>query len=309
MTTIQGISQFSKNLFQTAVTIGTFDGVHLGHRKILERLTNNAKKNGLKSTVLTFFPHPRMVLQKDTDIKLLNTLDEKIQILESIGLDYLIIHPFTKDFSRLSATEFVRDILVNSLKTKKIIIGYDHRFGRNRNANIQDLIAFGNTLDFDVEEIPAQEIDEVSVSSTKIRNALLDGDITTANSYLNYPYMLTGTIKRGKGLGKQFGFPTANLHIPEDYKLIPKNGVYVVKSTIDGTEYFGMMNIGFNPTVSGKEKSIEVNFFDFEGNLYDKKLQVSLLHRIRDEHKFDSIEELQEQLKQDRVQSLLLISK
>ncbi len=309
MTTIQGISQLSKNLSQTAVTIGTFDGVHLGHRKILERLTNNAKKNGLKSTVLTFFPHPRMVLQKDTDIKLLNTLDEKIQILESIGLDYLIIHPFTKDFSRLSATEFVRDILVNSLKTKKIIIGYDHRFGRNRNANIQDLIAFGNTLDFDVEEIPAQEIDEVSVSSTKIRNALLDGDITTANSYLNYPYMLTGTIKRGKGLGKQFGFPTANLHIPEDYKLIPKNGVYVVKSTIDGTEYFGMMNIGFNPTVSGKEKSIEVNFFDFEGNLYDKKLKVSLLHRIRDEHKFDSIEELQEQLKQDRVQSLSLISK
>ncbi|MEX0315913.1 MAG: bifunctional riboflavin kinase/FAD synthetase [Allomuricauda sp.] len=309
MTTIQGISQFSNNPFQTAVTIGTFDGVHLGHRKILERLINNAKNDGLKSTVLTFFPHPRMVLQKDTDIKLLNTLDEKVQILDAMGLDYLIIHPFTKDFSRLSATEFVRDILVNSLKTKKIIIGYDHRFGRNRNANIQDLITFGNTLDFAVEEIPAQEIDEVSVSSTKIRNALLEGDISTANSYLNYPYMLTGSIKRGKGLGKQFGFPTANLHIQEDYKLVPKNGVYVVKSTIDRTEHFGMMNIGFNPTVSGKEKSIEVNFFDFEGNLYDKKIQVSILHRIRDEHKFDSVKELQEQLKQDKKQSLALISK
>ncbi|WP_190810752.1 bifunctional riboflavin kinase/FAD synthetase [Flagellimonas sp. S3867] len=309
MVTVQGISQFSDSSFQTAVTIGTFDGVHLGHGKILERLINNAKNDGLKSTVLTFFPHPRMVLQKDTDIKLLNTLDEKIQILDEMGLDYLIIHPFTKDFSRLSATEFVRDILVNSLKTKKIIIGYDHRFGRNRNANIQDLVTFGNALDFEVEEIPAQEIDAVSVSSTKIRNALLEGDITTANSYLTYPYMLTGAIKKGKGLGKQFGFPTANLHIAEDYKLIPKNGVYVVKSIINGKEHHGMMNIGFNPTVSGTEKSIEVNFFEFEGDLYDKKIQVNILHRIRDEHKFDSVKELQEQLKQDKKQSLLLISK
>lgn len=250
-----------------------------------------------------------MVLQKDTDIKLLNTLEEKVQILESMGLDYLIIHPFTKEFSRLSAIEFVRDILVNDLKTKKIIIGYDHRFGRNRNANIQDLMTFGSTLDFEVEEIPAQEIDDVSVSSTKIRNALLSGDIATANSYLNYAYMLTGTIKKGKGLGKQFGFPTANLHIAEPYKLIPKNGVYVVKSSIDGKTYFGMMNIGFNPTVSGTEKSIEVNFFDFEGDLYDKKVQVGILHRIRDEHKFDSVEELREQLKKDKKQSLTLISK
>ena len=258
------------------MTIGTFDGVHVGHSKILERLINNAKNAGLKSTVLTFFPHPRMVLQKDTEIKLLNTLEEKVQILDAIGLDYLVIHPFTKDFSRLSATEFVRDILVNNLRTKKIIIGYDHRFGRNRNANIQDLIAFGNTLDFEVEEIPAQEIDDVSVSSTKIRNALLEGDIVTANNYLNYAYMLTGTIKKGKGLGKQFGFPTANLHIAEEYKLIPKNGVYVVKSILDQKEHFGMMNIGYNPTVSGKEKSIEVNFFEFDGNLYDKKIQIAL---------------------------------
>lgn len=309
MVTVQGISQFSDISFKTAITIGTFDGVHLGHSKILERLINNAKNEGLKSTVLTFFPHPRMVLQKDTDIKLLNTLDEKVQILDAMGLDYLIIHPFTKDFSRLSATEFVRDILVNTLNTKKIIIGYDHRFGRNRNANIQDLNTFGNALGFDVEEIPAQEIDEVSVSSTKIRNALLEGDIATANEYLTYPYMLTGTIKKGKGLGKQFGFPTANLHIAENYKLIPKNGVYVVKGIINGNEHHGMMNIGFNPTVSGTEKSIEVNFFEFEGDLYDKKIQVNILHRIRDEHKFDSVEELQEQLKQDKKQSLLLISK
>ncbi|WP_298868856.1 bifunctional riboflavin kinase/FAD synthetase [uncultured Allomuricauda sp.] len=309
METFKGISHFIDNTFQTAVTIGTFDGVHLGHSKILERLINNAKTSGLKATVLTFFPHPRMVLQKDTDIKLLNTLDEKMEKMDSLGLDYLIVHPFTKDFSRLSATEFVRDVLVNQLKTKKIIIGYDHRFGRNRNANIQDLMAFGATLDFEVEEIPAQEIDDVSVSSTKIRNALLEGNIETANSYLNYSYMLTGTIKKGKGLGKQFGFPTANLHIPEAYKLIPKNGVYVVKSTLNDKEYFGMMNIGFNPTVSGTEKSIEINFFDFEGSLYDTKIQVNILHRIRDEHKFDSVEELREQLKKDRKTSLTLISK
>lgn len=290
-------------------TIGTFDGVHLGHRKILERLTNNAKKTGLKSTVLTFFPHPRMVLQKDVDIKLLNTLEEKTQILETLGLDYLIVHPFTKEFSRLSATDFVNDILVNGLKTKKIIIGYDHRFGRNRNANIQDLIAFGETLDFEVEEIPAQEVDDISVSSTKIRKALLEGDITTANNYLSYAYMLTGTIKKGKGMGRDFGFPTANLHIAETYKLIPKTGAYVVSSAINGKVYFGMMNIGFNPTVDGTEKSIEVNFFDFEGDLYDQKIQVSLLHRIRDEQKFSSIEELKAQLKKDKDYSLELISK
>ncbi|WP_375323362.1 bifunctional riboflavin kinase/FAD synthetase [Flagellimonas sp. GZD32] len=309
METIQNISKYKDFNHHTVITIGTFDGVHLGHRKILERLINSAKKSGLKSTVLTFFPHPRMVLQKDVDIKLLNTIEEKKQILETLGLDYLIIHPFTKDFSRLSATDFVRDLLVNGLKAKKIIIGYDHHFGRNRNANIQDLIAFGNALDFEVEEIPAQEIDDVSVSSTKIRNALLEGDVDTANNYLSYAYSLSGTIKKGKGLGKEFGFPTANLHVQESYKLIPKTGAYVVQSTLDGQKYFGMMNIGYNPTVDGTEKSIEVNFFDFEGDLYDKKLQVEILHRIRDEHKFNSIEELKEQLKKDKAFSLELISK
>lgn len=309
METIHNISDFKNVPYQTVVTIGTFDGVHLGHRKILERLTNNAKNTGLKSTVLTFFPHPRMVLQKDVDIKLLNTLEEKKQILETLGLDYLIIHPFTKQFSRLSAIDFVRDILVNNIKSKRIIIGYDHRFGRNRNANIQNLMAFGSTFDFEVEEIPAQEIDDVSVSSTKIRKALMEGDVETANSYLNYAYMLTGTVKKGKGLGRDFGFPTANLHIAEDYKLIPKNGAYVVKSDLGGNTYFGMMNIGFNPTVDGSRKSIEVNFFEFEGNLYDTKIQVQLLHRIRDEHKFNSIEELKEQLKKDKNHSLDLISK
>jgi riboflavin kinase/FMN adenylyltransferase len=305
--TVQSISNYDKK-HPTAITIGTFDGVHIGHRKILERLINDAKKTNLRSTVLTFFPHPRMVLQKDTEIRLLNTIQEKIKILEFIGLDYLIIHPFTLEFSRLSSTEFVRDILVNELKVKKIIIGYDHRFGRNRNANIQDLSAFGNTLNFEVEEIPAQEIDDVSVSSTKIRNALIEGDIKTANEYLGYNYMLTGDVKKGKGLGRQLNFPTANLFIAEEYKLIPKNGVYVVKSILNDKLYYGMMNIGFNPTVDGSSKSIEIHFFDFKADLYEQNIQVDILERIRDEHKFNSLEELKAQLLKDKETSIALIS-
>ncbi len=307
MVTVQGISKF-KNKLPTAITIGTFDGVHIGHRQILQRLINNAKEANLNSVLVTFFPHPRMVLQKESNIKLLNTLDEKIEILRDLGLDYIIVHPFTKEFSRLSAIEFVRDILVNQLKSKKIIIGYDHRFGRNRNANINDLITFGNTLDFEVEEISAQEVDEVSVSSTKIRTALEEADIVTANSYLGYAFMLTGTVQKGKGLGRQIAFPTANIKIAESYKLIPKNGVYVVRSRIDEKVYHGMMNIGFNPTVEGTEKSIEVHFFDLNQDLYDKKIKVELLHHLRDEHKFDSVAELKLQLLKDKQASLALIA-
>jgi riboflavin kinase/FMN adenylyltransferase len=305
--TVQSISNYDKK-HPTAITIGTFDGVHIGHRKILERLINDAKSTGLRSTVLTFFPHPRMVLQKDTEIRLLNTIQEKIKILERIGLDYLIIHPFTLEFSRLSSTEFVRDILVNELQAKKIIIGYDHRFGRNRNANIQDLFAFGNTLNFEVEEIAAQEIDDVSVSSTKIRNAIIDGDMKTANEYLGYNYMLTGDVKKGKGLGRQLNFPTANLFIKEKYKLIPKNGVYVVKSILNDKLVYGMMNIGFNPTVDGSSKSIEIHFFDFKSDIYGENIQVDILQRIRDEHKFNSLEELKTQLLKDKQTSIAIIS-
>ena len=307
MITVQSISKYDKT-HPTVITIGTFDGVHIGHRKILERVINDAKKTERVATVLTFFPHPRMVLQKDTELKLLNTIDEKMKILEGLGLDYLVIQPFTKDFSRLSATEFVRDILVNSLHTKKVIIGYDHRFGRNRNANISDLIAFGSTLDFEVEEIPAQEIEAVSVSSTKIRLALQEGDVKTANKYLGYAYMLSGVVIRGKGLGKNLDFPTANLHIEESYKLIPKNGVYVIKSTLENNTVYGMMNIGFNPTVDGEDRSIEVHFFDYTQDLYDRQIQVDILEWIRDEHKFDSLQELRTQLIQDKETALAIIS-
>ncbi|WP_159302868.1 bifunctional riboflavin kinase/FAD synthetase [Maribacter litoralis] len=308
MITVRNISKY-KEEHPTVMTIGTFDGVHIGHLKILNKIINHAKSTELKSSVLTFFPHPRMVLQKDANIKLLNTIEEKINILERLGLDVLIIHPFTKEFSRLTATEFVRDILVNTLNTKKVIIGYDHRFGRNRTANINDLVTFGNTYDFSVDEIPAQEIDDVSVSSTKIRKALEDGDIETANNYLGYDYMLTGTIIKGKGIGKQLGYPTANLSIAEDYKLIPKNGAYVVNSVINGKTVYGMMNIGFNPTVNGTKKSIEVNFFNFDADLYNLKIQVNILVRLRDEHKFETVDALKTQLAKDKEKSLHYINR
>lgn len=308
MITVQSISQYDK-AHATAITIGTFDGVHIGHRKILERLINNSRTLGLKSVVLTFFPHPRMVLQQDTSIQLLNTVEEKIRIMKGLGLDYLIVHPFTKEFSRLSASEFVEDVLVGALRMKKIIIGYDHRFGRNRNADINDLKDFGEALDFGVEEISAQEINDVSVSSTKIRKALEQGDIQTANTFLGYRYMLSGTIVRGKGLGKKLDFPTANLSIPETYKLIPKDGVYVVGSEINGTTVYGMMNIGFNPTFEGKVRTIETNFFGFDQNIYGQNLQIDIIDRIRDEYKFSSVEALKAQLRKDREVSLSIISK
>lgn len=306
MVTVQSISKYDKR-HTTAITIGTFDGVHIGHKKILDRLLREARRTGLQATVLTFYPHPRLVLQKDSELKLLNTIDEKIQIMEDTGIDNLIIHPFTKEFSRLTALEFVRDILVNQLAIKKVIIGYDHRFGRNRNANIKDLIAFGSTFDFEVEEIPVQEIDEISVSSTKIRKALLDGEVITANSYLGYQYMITGKVVKGKGLGRELKFPTANLRIAESYKLIPKNGAYAISAIIDRQQVFGMMNIGFNPTVDGTQKSIEVHFFDFSGNLYEKTVQVRLIDRLRDERKFNSLEDLKIQLQKDKVNALKAI--
>lgn len=295
------IQDFKSNS-PTTVTLGTFDGVHLGHKKIIERLTQHSPEKH-QSLVLTFFPHPRMVLQEKSDIKLLNTIQEKADLLEKAGLQNLIIHPFDQSFSQLSAEEFVKTILVDQFNVGKIIIGHDHRFGKNRSADIHDLIAFGQKYHFDVEQISAEEIDEVSISSTKIRNALYDGNIHLANEYLGYNYFLTGIVVKGKQLGRTIGFPTANLKIEEEYKLIPQNGVYVVKSTIDQKEVFGMMNIGTNPTVGGQFKTIETNFLDFSGDLYDKELKIELLYRIRSEEKFTSIEALKKQISKDKMKT------
>ena len=288
----------SKN---TVVTIGTFDGVHIGHQKIVNRLVNQAE---LDSVILTFFPHPRMVLQQDNTIKLLHTIEEKTSVLEQLGLDHLVIHPFTKEFSRLTAQQFVENILVNQLKAKKIIIGYDHRFGRNRTADISTLKDFGEQYGFVVEEITKQDVDDVAVSSTKIRTALQKGQIEKANAFLGQPYMLTGTIVKGKGIGKTLGYPTANIQIEEAYKLIPKNGVYIVKTNFKGITYFGMMNIGTNPTVGGKSQTIETYFFNMDTDLYGSKMTIQMLKRIRDEKKFASVDQLIEAMQNDEKISI-----
>jgi riboflavin kinase/FMN adenylyltransferase len=292
----------------TVVTIGTFDGVHIGHKKIIKQLIDVSKRDNLKSAVLTFFPHPRMVLQKDSKIKLINTIEERGKILEALGLDYLVIKKFTKEFSRLNAEDFVKQILVDKLHAKKVIIGYDHRFGRNRNASIDDLKKFGLVYGFEVIEIPVEDIDDVSVSSTKIRTALIEGNITKANTFLGNPFMLNGIIVKGKGLGRQLDFPTANILLKEAYKLIPKHGSYIVRSVIDKTLVYGMMNIGVNPTVSGNKESIEIHFFDFDKDIYGKKIQIDLLQRIRDEHKFESVEVLKQQLAKDKEVALQYIN-
>ncbi len=307
MKIIRSITAFNSSE-KTIVTIGTFDGIHIGHQKILKDLIKMAKKEGKKSVLLTFFPHPRMVLQKDNKILLLNTIEEKSGLLEKMGLDYLIIHPFSKEFSRLTALDFVRDILVNKLNTSRLIIGYDHHFGKNREGNIHQLKEYSLLYDFKVEEIPAQDIDDVSVSSTKIRTALKEGNLKTANNYLGYHYMLNGTVVSGKKLGGTIGFPTANLEIKEPYKLIPKTGVYIIKTHINTVLYTGIMNIGFNPTVLGKHQTVEAHLFDFNEDLYGKEIMIEFIYFLREEHKFESIEELVVQLNIDKENAISYLS-
>jgi len=292
---------------KTILTLGTFDGVHIGHAAILKKLTQNTADGKFESAVLTFFPHPRMVLQGKSDLKLLNTINEKIDLLEKIGIENLIIHPFDANFSQLSAEEFVKTVLVDQLHIQKIIIGYDHRFGKNRTANIDDLTAFGLKYGFEVEQISAQEINDISISSTKIRTALEDGEINLANEYLGYSYFLSGNVVKGKQLGRTIGFPTANIELEEEYKLVPKNGVYIVTAEIDGKSVYGMMNIGFNPTVQGEKRTIEVHFFDFDLDIYDRHIRVAILQRIRSEEKFESVEFLKIQLGKDKDFSIQYI--
>lgn len=276
----------------------------MGHKKVLNKLHNLALEKQAESVLLTFFPHPRMVLQQDLDIKLLNTIEEKKKHIASHDIDHLIIHPFDLEFSRLTAEEFVKDVLVDQLNICTIIIGHDHRFGRNRTATIDDLIDFGTKYNFEVEQITAKEIDEIAISSTKIRNALLEGDIATANIFLGYNYSLQGEVIEGKKLGRTIHFPTANLKVDEKYKLIPKNGVYMVSVKINSKPFFGMMNIGTNPTVSDSEQSIEVHVFDFNESIYHQNITVSFLERIREEKKYDSLFDLKDQLEKDKLYCL-----
>ena len=280
------------------LTLGTFDGIHQGHRKIISKLTSESKKHDLKSIILTFFPHPRNIVSSKK-IKSISTIDEKIQIFSELNLDELIIQNFNKSFSEMGAEEFIK-LLVNNLNLKKIIVGYNHRFGKNRSADIDVLRDFSTKYDFEVVEIKAFEVEKIKISSTKIRNAIDDGNIDICNNYLGYNFNINGIVVKGKSIGKSIGFPTANINIAEEYKIIPKNGVYLVRCFFEKNKFYGMMNIGYNPTFGSNEKTIEVNIFDFSKDLYDKNIRIEFLKFIRDEIKFDNAQELQNQLINDR---------
>jgi riboflavin kinase/FMN adenylyltransferase len=294
---------------RSVVTIGTFDGIHLGHKKILSRLIKSSKNKDLNSVVLTFFPHPRIILNKYNEVKMIDTLDEKIIHLNEIGIDSLIIHPFDKNFSLLSANQFIKDFLVDKLKIKHIIIGYDHRFGKGREASVTDLKNYADDYDFTVEEIKAQEIEKITVSSTKIRNSINQGDIKTTEKYLGRYFNLTGKVVKGDGLGKKINYPTANIFIEETYKIIPKDGVYLVETIIKDKLFKGMMNIGHRPTIGTNVKSIEVHLFNFNEDIYGQVISIKMISKIRDEKKFSSIQALKEQLVKDENYCLKLINK
>lgn len=290
------------------VTAGTFDGVHIGHRKIINRLNELSTIIHGESVVLTFEPHPRLVIfPDDNQLKLLNTLEEKIKLLESVGVQHLIVIPFTRDFSRLSAKEYVQTILIDKLHLRKLVIGYDHQFGRNREGSIEELKKMAPELNFEVEEIPPQDIDAVKVSSTKIREALKNGDIYQANTFLTYPYNIKGIVVHGNKRGREIGFPTANLSVTDHLKLVPADGVYAVKVELNNKFYDGMLNIGFRPTLDGKSHEIEVHIFDFNEEIYSKELKVQFISKIRQEFKFNNIDELSEQLIKDAIMAKQLL--
>lgn len=282
------------------LTQGTFDGVHFGHKKILKSIASQAREIGGVSVLLTFYPHPRLVLYPDdNDLKMLSTIEEKVQKVDALGIDYMVILPFTKELSRLRADEFVRDILVEKLKVSKLVIGYDHRFGRNREGGIKEMRHYSTVFNFEIEEIPAQDIEESTVSSTKIRKALLNGEVDLAATYLGSGYQLGGLVEAGVQRGTTIGYPTANVRVSSSYKLIPKNGVYAVWVFVDENKYAGMLNIGYNPTFDDKNWSIEVHIFDFNQNIYHKKINIQFVLRTRDEKTFDDLNALINQLKED----------
>lgn len=303
-------------LKNAVVTIGTFDGVHIGHQKILSTLTDAAKRINGETVLLTFFPHPRLILHpEDESLRLISDLHEKVSLLEKAGIDHLILTPFTRDFSNQDPESYIRDVLVNKIGIKVMVIGYDHRFGKDRSGSLKELQEFSNIYGYQVEQIPEQDINDVGVSSTKIREALIKGDIETANSYLGYPFQLTGKVIRGNQFGRTIGYPTANLQVYENHKLIPAYGIYAVHATLisvpeittgtyqdpaQETVYKGMGYIGNRPTLDGLGRSIEVHLFDFEGDIYDKTLRVEFKHFIRHDKRFDTVEEMLEQMHQDK---------
>ena len=291
------------------VTIGTFDGVHIGHRKIIARIKELAEECDGETVLLTFFPHPRMILHpEDESIKMINTINEKAALLEELGIDHLIITPFSRDFSNQTPEDYIRDILVNKIGTKKIVIGYDHRFGKDRMGGLDDLLKLGPVYGFDVIEIPEQDINEVAISSTVIRNALLNGAIELANTFLGYPFFITGKVGRGDQIGRKIGYPTANIMIEENYKLIPDDGIFSAKVNINGEVYKGMAYIGTRPTINGISRNIEVNIFDFDTEVYGQDVSMQFFNFVRGDIKFESLDELIVQLGKDKDDVLALLA-
>lgn len=299
MKVYRGFSEYSP-VKNAVVTTGTFDGVHVGHQTIIDRLKRIAQKQEGETVLLTFHPHPRLVLQKDSELKLLSTIEERIELLEKAGVDHLIVVPFNKEFSRLTSLEFVKDILVEKVGTKTLVIGYDHHFGRNREGSFQHLLEYGPMYGFVVEEIPAFEVSDVNVSSTKVREAIKTGKVEQAANFMGHPYTLSGNVVEGDQIGRSIGFPTANIEVKEDYKLIPKPGVYAVNTLFKGVSYSGMLNIGFRPTVGeGNDLTIEVNIFDFNQDIYGEEIKLEIIKHVRNEIQFNGVSELKAQLEQD----------
>jgi len=294
-----GLEEFEKLDF-AVVTSGTFDGVHYGHQKILQRLYEITHKNGGESVLITFWPHPRLLLYPDQELYLLSSIEEKANLLSEHKVDHLVIIPFTHEFANLSSEEFIVDILVNRIGTKKLVIGYDHRFGKNRSGSFEELKKDGPIYGFEVEEIPKQMIENNAVSSTKIRRALSEGRIEIADEYLGRPYSIHGKVIEGDKIGRTMNFPTANIEVIFKYKLIPEEGIFAVKAIIDGEYHNGMLNIGYRPTFGGTQKRMEVNIFDFDQNIYGKEINIEFYGKIRSEIKFQNIGALKEQLHQDK---------
>ena len=307
MKIIKNIINYSEHK-NSAVTIGSFDGIHLGHEKILKKLKKEALKDNLLSVILTFDPHPRTILKNEKSIKSINLIDEKKDILKKFKIDIVVIHPFSKSFSKLSSLEFIRDILVKKFKIKKLILGFNHSFGKNREATVKDINKFSEELNFQLIEVKAKKLNNLNISSTLIRNYILNGEIKKANLNLGRMFSFTGIVIRGFGLGKKLNFPTANIKIENNKKIFPKSGVFFVHAIIKKKQYFGMMNIGNRPTLNRKKKSIEIHFFDLNMDLYGEKIEVFLNFKIRDEIKFSSLKELQKQIIIDKERCINYLS-
>jgi riboflavin kinase/FMN adenylyltransferase len=295
----EDISKFYYKGF-SVVTVGTFDGLHIGHQEIISRMKTFAREKNGETILITFDPHPRIVLDPNHDVKFILTRKRKFELLSNLGIDNLIILPFTKEFSRTSSEDFIKEYLIGKLSADMLIVGYDHHFGRNREGNYEQLHRLGKTFHFEVAEIPAQYVDDIPVSSTKIRNALTEGNVRLANKMLGFEYSITGKVIAGNKIGRTIGFPTANIEIEDKYKLIAAGGVYACKVECGGKVYKGMGNIGTRPTIGKHDFTTEVHLFDFDEDIYGKEITIYFIDRVRDEVKFSSLDELKDQLSKDR---------